>query len=502
MSRSPSAPLPEHIAAVDLGSNSFHLLVARPNSGEMVVVDRLREMVQLAAGLDKQRRLGEEAKQRALDCLRRFGQRIAHMPRETVRAVGTNTLRVAREAGDFLAEAESALGHPIETISGIEEARLIYLGVAHSLPDPAARRLVLDIGGGSTEMIVGESFRPIRMESIYIGCVTLSRKYFGTGEIDAGRWERAELAALRELEALQAGYRQLGWEQAVGASGTVRAVHQVVHAAGWSKQGITAKSLRKVRDALLKAGDVDRVTLEGLNPARRAVFPGGVVLLHAAFEALGIERLQRADGALREGLLYDLIGRITAEDVRSRSVSALADRYHVDRAQAGRVQSTALMLLDKVASSWSLEDPEQGRMLAWAAELHEIGLDIAHQHYHKHGEYVVAQSDLFGFSREEQRALATLVRAHRRKFPAAIVKQLPRRRARVVERLAILLRLAVALHRSRGPATVPEPEVSAAKRTLELRFQPGWLEDRPLTRADLDQEKEWLSAIGVELSAS
>jgi len=491
--------LPGNIAAVDLGSNSFHMIVARPNPGELVVVDRLREMVQLATGLGRDRRLDSDAQERARDCLRRFGQRLKHLPPRSVRAVGTNTLRVARDSDDFIAEAEAALGHSIETISGIEEARLIYLGVAHGMPDPAARRLVVDIGGGSTEVIVGENLRPARMDSLYLGCVTLSRAHFPAGEIDAKKWRRAEVAALQELEPLQAPYRILEWERAVGASGTVRSVEAVVRAAGWSKEGITPKALRKLRDAMIKSGHVDELPFEGLSPSRRAVFPGGAVLLGAVLESLDIDRLHQADGALREGLLYDLLGRITAEDVRSRSVSALAERYHVDRAQAIRVGATALQLLDQAAGAWKLEGPEYRNLLLWAADLHEVGLDIAHRHYHRHGEYVVAESELLGFTREEQWLLSALVRAHRRKFPTTVVKELPRRRGREVERLGILLRLAVVLRRSRSPEPVPEPSLAAAKKTVALTFPEGWLDEKPLTRADLEQERNYLKSIGVAL---
>jgi exopolyphosphatase/guanosine-5'-triphosphate,3'-diphosphate pyrophosphatase len=494
-----ASPLPESVAAVDLGSNSFHLIVARINAGELVVVDRLREMVQLAAGLDRKRRLDDDARSRALECLQRFGERVRHMPAGTVRAVGTNTLRSAHDTDEFLLAAEEALGHPIETISGMEEARLIYLGVAHSLANRGAKRLVVDIGGGSTELIIGEDFRPLLMESLYLGCVTTSRRFFGDGSIDAKRWRKAELAALQELEGVQTRYRDAGWEEAVGASGTIRSVAAVVRAAGWSKRGISAKALRRLRDAMVEAGHVDHLGFEGLNPARRAVFPGGVAMLAALFESLGIDRMLPAEGALREGLLNDLVGRIRREDVRGRSVRALADRYHVDWKQAHRVEHTARQLLVQVGESFGLASVEPRQLLSWAAQLHEIGLDIAHQHYHRHGEYIIAQSDLHGFSREEQRVLALLVRAHRRKFPGSLFAELPRRRTKQAERLAILLRLSVLLHRSRSPDDPPEPSLTVEKRSLELGFPEGWLEQHPLTHADLEQERTYLKGAGYRL---
>jgi exopolyphosphatase/guanosine-5'-triphosphate,3'-diphosphate pyrophosphatase len=495
-----AAPFPDSIAAVDLGSNSFHLIVARTTSGEPVVVDRLREMVQLASGLDRSLNLSEKAQERALECLGRFGERVRNMPASAVRVVGTNTLRTAHNAAEFLVRAEEALGHAIETISGIEEARLIYLGVAHGMAESEARRLVLDIGGGSTELIVGTSFQPLYMESLYMGCVSMSRRRFRKGEITSGRWNRAELSALQELEAVRSRFRGLGWEQVVGASGTIRTVRDVVEAAGWSKQGITPKALKRLRDEMLQAGHFENLDLPGLSSNRRSVFAGGVVILAAAFDALGIESMQYSEGSLREGLLYDLLGRIRQEDVRGRTVSALGDRYHVDWKQATHVESTALGLLGQAAEDWGLTSVDLRLLLSWAAQLHEIGLDIAHAQYHRHGEYIIGASDLFGFSREEQKQLATLVRAHRRKLPVSAIKALPRQRARAIERLAILLRLAVVVHRSRGPEPAPEIELTLTKNSVGLRFPEGWLGGHPLTHADLQSEGVHLASIGYDLA--
>jgi len=493
---------PTTVAAVDLGSNSFHLIVARRQGRELVVVDRLREMVQLAAGLDRGRNLSRPARQRALECLRRFGQRLEHLPDERVRAVGTNTLRSARNAGRFRRAAEKALGHPIETISGIEEARLVYLGVAHSLPSPSVRRLVVDIGGGSTELIVGEDFQPQLMESLYLGCVTMSRRWFGNGRITAARWRKAELAALQELEPLQARFARSEWEKAVGASGTVRTAEAVARAAGWSKAGITRKALKKIRDAILKQEATEHLLLEGLSPERASVFPGGIAVLLAVFDTLGIDHMDATEGALREGLLYDLVGRIGKKDVRDRSVAALAARFHVDPHQAARVEATVLELLDQAGRRWRLDKPEIRQLASWAAKLHEIGLDIAHQQYHRHGEYIIAQADLMGFSREEQKVVASLVRAHRRRFPLSVFSDLPPQSSRRTERLAVLLRLGVVLHRSRTPVPLPEVGLEVKRRSLTLSFPKGWLDEHPLTRTDLEQEASYLESAGYEITYS
>jgi exopolyphosphatase/guanosine-5'-triphosphate,3'-diphosphate pyrophosphatase len=494
--------LPESVAAVDLGSNSFHMLIARQQSGDLSVVDRRREVVRLAAGLDRKKRIDDQAIERALDCLRRFGQRVGHMPPGSVRAVGTNTLRTARNADEFLEAAQHALGHPIDIISGMEEARLIYLGVAHSLAGESGRRLVTDIGGGSTELIIGEHSEPVVMESIYIGCVSMSRRFFDSGEIDKQRWESARVLALQELAPLKKRYRELGWDEAVGSSGTIRAVREVVTAAGWTKTGITLPAIENLRDTLIKSEHVERIKLKGLDDERAPVFPGGVVALQAIFETLGIESMEVAEGALREGVLYDLVGRIRHEDPRHRSVEALADRYHVDLQHAARVEGTALRCFDQVSDQWGLQGGDESHYLAWAARLHEIGLDIAHNHYHRHGAYVIEHADLFGFSRQEQKLVAALVRAHRRRFPTAVIKELPKPWRRPIEQLAILLRLAVKLHRSRGPEPVPRFRLIPGDRSLTMEFPGYWLDEHPMTRADLEAEAAHLKDNKFELKFS
>lgn len=489
----------ENLAAVDLGSNSFHMIVASPRSGEFVVVDRIREMVRMADGLDEKHRLSAEAKQRALDCLARFGQRVKHLRPENIRVVGTNTLRSAHNAADFVEAAEQALGGSIEIISGVEEARLIYLGVAHSVAE-GGRRLVMDIGGGSTELIIGEGFEPQDMESLYMGCVSMSRKYFADGTITRKRVKKAGLAAQMELEPHAARLRARGWDQAIGASGTIRAVGRVVQAAGWSEGGITLPALEKLLDALVQAGHVDQIKLEGLGPERTPVFTGGVVVLHATFEALGIERMQVSDGALREGLLYDMLGRIQQEDVRDRSVVGLLQRLGADEAQAERVAATANRCLRQVAASWGLNIENCGHLLGWAARLLEIGLGVAHSGYHKHGAYIIEHADLLGFGRQEQQLLAALVYAHRRKFPSAPFKTLTHGWEKKGRALAVLLRLAVVLHRSRSPVPLPEFTLQADGQRLHLGFPSGWLEAHPLTEADLAQERSFLKSAKFELS--
>jgi len=492
-------PVPGIVAAVDLGSNSFHMIVARSDeSGELQIVDRLREMVRLASGLDAELNLTPQARSRALACLERFGQRVDQLPPGSVRAVGTNTLRRARNSDDFLRQAETALGHPIQTIAGIEEARLIYLGVTHSLGDPSGRRLVIDIGGGSTEVIIGTR-TPSLLDSLDLGCVSSTLEFFPDGALKSAAWDRASEAALSEFEPIQKRYRKLGWDEAVGASGTIQTVHAVLQAQGWSSGGITRKALLRLRDAILDAKRLDQLRFEGLSDERQPVFVGGVVVLLAAFESLKIEKMAPSEGALREGLLHDLLGRIRHEDVREAAVRGLAERYHVDREQAECVKATALELLSRVDEAGTPSGEEERQLLAWAADLHEVGLEIAHANYHKHGQYIIAKSDLAGFSRDEQTRLAMLVRAHRLKVPAHDLEAMRSKERRVMERLSLILRIAVILHRSRNHDPLATPDIAIEKKRVSLRFPAGWLNENPLTRADLRKEAELLMETAYEL---
>ena len=486
------------IAAVDLGSNSFHMIVAEEFGDRFQVRDRLRETVRLGAGLDSSGRLDAPARERALACLRRFGQRLNGYPPSSVRAVGTNTLRKARDP-EFLREAEQALGYPIEVIAGVEEARLIYLGVAHGLPDSDENRLVVDIGGGSTELILGRRFEPLELESMYMGCVSHSRHFFANGEISEQAMREAVIAARLELQGLEAHYRAIGWGRAIGASGTIKAVAALVHAMGWCEEGITRKALQRLMGEMVKAGHINRLKLNGLKEERRAVFAGGVAVLMAIFEGLSMDTMHVSAWALREGLLYDLMGRIHHEDVRERTILVLSRRYCIDSGQAERVEASVKSILQQLADDWGLAGEENEQLLRWAARLHEIGLAIAHSGHHKHGAYLVAHSDMPGFSRSEQRRLAILVRGHRRKFPLAQFKEFDSSEKRRLQRLCVILRLAILLHRSHAPAGAPEVMFKAESKGMQLHFPENWLREHPLTEADLAQEADYLQTAGIML---
>jgi exopolyphosphatase/guanosine-5'-triphosphate,3'-diphosphate pyrophosphatase len=496
----------ETVAAVDLGSNSFHMKIAMIRGQQLAVVDRMREMVQLAAGLDDNDHIGPDAVARAIDCLHRFGQRLRGIAPEQVRAVGTNTLRRARNAGEIIDAAEAALGHRIEIIAGREEARLIYSAVAHERAHDAEQLLVVDIGGGSTEFIIGRRFTPILTESLYMGCVGLTKAHFPQGRISESSMERAELAALQELEPIQDPYVNVGWQNAIGSSGTMHAVERILRARAWSDEGITRCGLERLRNLIVHADHVDDLAkLDDLaeeKPERLRVLPGGVAILRALFEAFDIDQMVTSSAALREGLLFDLLGRSEHHDVRDTSIRALQSRYHIDLQQAGAVEQTAMLLRAQLAPSWKLRRERYDNLLSWACKLHELGLDIAHAQYHKHGGYVIENADMAGFSRDEQMQIAALVRGHRRKFPLRVFEQFRGTAADRLVCLTVILRLAVVLHRSRTHQMAPLRSAVVDGRTVTLTFPPGWLEGHPLTLADLNQEANYLQAAGFALDVA
>lgn len=489
------------VAAVDLGSNSFHLIVARLCEGDLRVLDQHRETVRLADGLDGNNMLSAEARARALECLERFGQRLRELDSQDVRAVGTNTFRAADNAGEFLEQAEQALGHPIDIISGVEEARLIYNGVVRSLAADDERRLVVDIGGGSTELILGQGERALQMDSLYMGCVSMSRRFFANGNITEKRLLRAEMAARQELEPVEYLYRSGAFDRALGSSGTAKAVAKIGFENGWGDEGeVTRQALKQVRKAMLRAGSIQALKLKGLSESRQAVLPGGYAVLQAVFSALEIDSMSIVSGALREGLIHDLVGRIRHMDVRDHSVEMLARRCAVDEVQADRVRLVSLHLYDQVMDAWKLSGEEKRQMLSWAAQLHECGRMVSYNQYHKHGEYIIRNANLHGFTQQEQLVLAVLVRAHRRKFPTGVIETLPQRWYRDALRLAILLRSAITLARGRTDLPLSGISAKAARDSLAISMGEEWLEAHPLTHADFKSEAAYLETIGYSLT--
>jgi exopolyphosphatase/guanosine-5'-triphosphate,3'-diphosphate pyrophosphatase len=487
------------LAALDLGSNSFHMVVARYVLGQLRVVDRLRETVRLAEGLDGAGGLRENVLARALDCLSRFGQRIRSLPEHCVRVVATNTVRQMRDPRLFLRPAEAALGHPVEIVSGREEARLVYLGVAHAMPPSGKRRLVIDIGGGSTEFIIGEGYEPLERESLQMGCVASTRRFFENGRISRKRWKEALTEVSAEFQQFARTYRDRGWTDTIGSSGTIKSVGEILSAMKLTRGAVTDTALAELCEGLLAFERIEDIDLPGLSEDRRPVIAGGLLVLQAAFNELGLKRMQPSKSALREGVLYDMLGRASERDPRDGSIEAMGQRYGVEREQAMQVERTALALFDQSATAWGL-DGDDRRTVAWAARVHEIGLAVAHSQHHVHGAYLIENSDIAGFSRAEQQMLAALVRCQRRGIPMASIEALPERLATTTLRCVLLLRLAVLLHRSHDRDAPPTVRFAADAKEMRLRLPNAWLDNHPLTREDLDREREELADIGYVLS--
>lgn len=497
-----SRSAPQVIAAVDLGSNSFHMIVGELRHGQLAIIDRLKETVRLSEGFKENGQLSRAAKARALECLSRFGERLRDMHASSVRAAGTSVLRRARDSRAFRREAELALGHPIELISGIEEARLIYNGVTHSLPAHEGRRLVMDIGGGSTELILGHAATPEALESLHLGCVDLTEKYFPNGKISRRNFEQARLAARLEIAPVQAFFRHVPDMEAIGTSGTILATASVARDLGITETSeLTPAALHTLIERVLEFNNVSELALNGLPAARAQVWPGGLAILAELLDALDVKLLRMSDGALREGLLYDQLGRLQHEDARERSVRALGRRFSIDRAQASRVAKTARKLLLQCEEKWKL-GTDAALMLEWAARLHEIGLDISHDGFQRHGAYIAENANLPGFPHEEQRILAFLIANQRRQIELRYARDLPRSWHEQALWLALLLRLAVLLHRSRSSAELPLVKLSVGKKDLKLSFAKGWLESNPLTAADLRRERGYLQQVGFKLRFS
>lgn len=488
MTNSSSANLPRVLAAVDLGSNSFHMVVARYEDGHLTLVDRIREMVRLAEGLDEHQNLSENVQERALACLARFGERLNSFHPNDVAVAGTNTLRKARNGADFLARAEPILGHPIDIISGLEEARLVYLGVAHSVPPAKENRLVVDIGGGSTELIVGHDFNADRMYSLFMGCVSISKRFFPDGVITAENIKAAKLAVDLEIRPVIEPLRELGWRRAFGSSGTIRTIDRILQARDEHSTGITRAALRSLEQEALEYGHADAIPWLANHERRRPVFIGGLVVLERVFKALKLSSMNAADYALREGLLYDTIGHYSGEDARERSVRQLCRRYEVNDIQARRFEEAALALFREVKDAWNLPHLAARNLLRWASRLHETGLTIAHSHYHRHGAYVVANSNLPGFSRAIQRRTAWLIEGHRQRIPMVDEQEANQWKVHM-PRLLVIMRIAAVLVRGRKSRELPKMTATATVQGLALTLQSDWLSEHPLTRAALEQEQ-------------
>ena len=479
-------------AALDLGSNSFHLLIATFKADRLVVIDDVKYMVRLAAGLQTDRSLSAESMQTALDALHIFADRLKTVPSTNIRVVGTNTLRAAKNADSFLEQAEKVLSVPIDIISGAEEARLIYIGVSKDYT-PTSKRLIIDIGGGSTELIVGQT-EPEELESLHMGCVSFSRRFFGDGKITARSYRDALLAARTEIQVITAEMQAAHWQEAIGSSGTIKAVQRILQKE-FHEPYITRRGLEKLSEKLISTGAIDQLKLQGLSERRRPVIVGGIAILHALFIELNIDDMLASDHAVREGIIYEMAGKTDHENRRERTIAQMQTQYHVDVEHCQRVMQIATWLLQKLDLEFAAQ-PAGIELLQWAAQLHEIGLHISHSNYQKHSAYILENSFMPGFSRQAQQSLAYLALNHRRKIRDIA----PHYRVNTDMRLLLVLRLACLFCRRRSDPQLPDTlELKLKDKALKLQLEQRWLDQHPLTQQDLEQEKLYLQAHNINL---
>jgi exopolyphosphatase/guanosine-5'-triphosphate,3'-diphosphate pyrophosphatase len=479
------------LAAVDLGSNSYRLEIGNFDLGQIHRCEYLKETVRQGSGLDSDRNLTEAAMQRGWDCLARFGERLSNFKPSQVRAVATQTLREARNRDIFLQRGCEILGYPIEVISGQEEARLIYQGVSHLLPQSDEKRLVIDIGGRSTELVLGRQLVAKKMASYRVGSVAWSIKYFSNGKIDEHSFMQAEIAAKAILDESLTVFRRDAWDIAYGSSGTIGAVSDILKAAGWPDTHVTQAGLSWLREKLIKAQHTDRIKLAGMKEDRRAVIAGGVSILHALFDLMQITEMQSAQGALRHGVLYDLLDRENDQiDIRNTSVARLAKKFSIDNPQANRVSVVATALFAQIQSSLSKftnEHTDDMKALKWAAQLHEIGCQISHSDYHKHGSYILDNADIAGFAMPESHLLSLLVFGHRGKLRKIEIELVDSKFAQQL----FCLRLAVLLCHARNDLDIKHFKLSIPKNEdcqFSLICPPNWASEFPQSAHLLREE--------------
>jgi len=491
--------LTNSFAAIDLGSNSFHMVIAEPEGSSIRMVDGLRIPVRLGAGLDNDKKLKKQTRLLALDALGQFAQRLRGVPLKQVRVVGTNTLRRARNSKDFMDEAHAILGKRIDIISGREEARLIFSAVSHAVPDSDTQRLVIDIGGGSTELIIGKGFKPELLESINMGCVSYTTQFFSGKKTTAEDFKRASLEAQLELRPIVRNYVDLGWSEVTGCSGTIKAVSRMLEELNITDGDVTRDGLQKLIAAIDEAGSPDKLGLNSISSDRTAVVAGGIAIVHALMKTLKIKSLQTSTVALREGIIFDMVGKAEHIDIQSQTLANLISRYDIRQRQSERVENAVIQFFKQVKKSWDLDEDNDLALAIWAAKLHELGKAVAHTQYHKHGAYIIENSDLIGFSIVEQKALALLVRYHRRKIDMSAFDVLQQSEKQRVVKILSLLRLAVLVHRGRHNVHLDKLKLKVKENQLIVSADEEWLEENPLTSAELVAEADRQMLIDFKL---
>ncbi|MDP2503951.1 guanosine-5'-triphosphate,3'-diphosphate pyrophosphatase [Vibrio splendidus] len=493
MSQTVSPPL---YAAIDLGSNSFHMLVVRHIDGSVQTMAKIKRKVRLAAGLNENNALSTEAMQRGWDCLSLFAERLQDIPKENIRIVGTATLRTAINVDIFLEKANQILGYDINVISGEEEAATIYKGVAHT-SGGSGRRLVVDIGGASTEMIIGEGFSAKALTSLKMGCVTWLERHFKDRQLTATNFNNAIEAAKSTLAPILESYTDIGWDVCVGASGTVQALQEIMLAQGMDEV-ITHAKLKRLQKQAMITERLEELEIEGLTLERALVFPSGLSILIAIFELLEIDSMTLAGGALREGLAYEMVDELRQEDIRARTIKSVQSRYQMDVSYGEQVAVVAQTLLEQAGAETWVSEPQAGVLLQTAAKLHEIGLTIDFKKGGEHSAYLLQNLDLPGFTRAQKHYLGELTRRYREQLTS-----LPEQHAisgTSSKRILRILRLAILLTHRRNPALEPEFKLATDGNNLTLTLSKQWLANNPLTAAELEIESNRQTDIGWPLN--
>ncbi|EOB3921536.1 TPA: guanosine-5'-triphosphate,3'-diphosphate diphosphatase [Vibrio parahaemolyticus] len=493
MSQAGSSPL---YAAIDLGSNSFHMLVVRHIDGSVQTMAKIKRKVRLAAGLDEHNSLSMEAMQRGWDCLSLFAERLQDIPTQNIRIVGTATLRTATNVDVFLEKANQILGQPIEVISGEEEAATIYKGVAHT-SGGSSRRLVVDIGGASTELIIGEGFEAKALTSLKMGCVTWLENFFKDRQLNARNFEAAIEGAKQTIKPILEQYTDLGWDVCVGASGTVQALQEIMLAQGMDEV-ITHSKLKRLQKQAMLADHLEELDIEGLTLERALVFPSGLSILIAIFELLEIDAMTLAGGALREGLVYEMVDELRQNDIRARTICSVQSRYQLDCQYGEQVATLAGKLLEQAGGDEWIAEPQGKVLLETTAKLHEIGLTIDFKKGGEHSAYLLQNLDLPGYTRAQKFFIGEIARRYREQLSS-----LPEQHAisgTSAKRVLRLLRLAVLLTHRRNPSLEPQVELLAEGDKLTLSIDAKWLEANPLTAAELEIESNRQTDIGWPLT--
>ncbi|TLU65402.1 guanosine-5'-triphosphate,3'-diphosphate pyrophosphatase [Thalassotalea litorea] len=496
MADTPSHTQPLY-AVIDLGSNSFHMMISRLVADSVQVVDRVKRKVRLASGLDENNHLDPKSMARGWECLSFFAERLQDIPPENIQIVATATLRLAQNASDFISRAQSILGHDIKVISGEEEARLIYLGVAHTTISQN-NRLVIDIGGASTELIVGQGFEPQLMQSLAMGCVTFNQKFFAEQTYTEQAFAAAEHQAEQILSPVAQAFRQASWESTLGVSGTLQAITEVLSAQG-RLPIITMAKLQELKLQAIDCGDLKHLNITGLVNERKPVFVSGLAILTALFRILGIDELQLAGGAIREGLLYELLPNMRNMNIRIRTLNALVARFNIDERQAYRVADIADQACQQLRASWQL--PQHYRsILQSACVLHEIGLQLEYKGNKQHAVYILQHADLAGFSTPERLLLCALVGNYKTDLNMALVKRQTFAELGSAYQLLAILRLSVILSKRRKDDVMPEFALAGIDKTLQLTLPDAWLQRHPLMSAELKQEIVDIAKLNIDLS--